>query len=150
MSLEHIFVYGTLKADQCRGDQWPLQPVHRCRGWTLGALYDLGPYPALYYCCDDDPQSEAWVLGEVWSFHADDLPQVLDVLDAIEVTNQPGMLNEYDRERVVVELEDGGRVIAQTYIYCDRRQLTDGRRVRPWLKLNGKLMAVWPRASKAN
>ena len=137
MALEHIFVYGTLKAGQCRGDQWPLPPVQRRQGWTQGALYDLGPYPALYYGKD-------WVLGEVWSYDSVSLPQVIGVLDEIEVTNQPGMINEYDRERWVIELEGGDVVAAQAYIFCDKRELTPERRIAPWLQLHGKLLAAWP------
>jgi gamma-glutamylcyclotransferase (GGCT)/AIG2-like uncharacterized protein YtfP len=69
-----VFVYGTLKRGQVRERSWPRQPLAVEPAWTLGRLFDLGPYPGLLAGTDR-------VLGELWRFAAEDLPETLRVLD---------------------------------------------------------------------
>jgi gamma-glutamylcyclotransferase (GGCT)/AIG2-like uncharacterized protein YtfP len=138
--LGHVFVYGSLKAGQSRGGQWPVPPVLCREAWTLGRLYDLGPYPALQKGSD-------CVLGEVWSFGLSQLPVVHAVLDEIEVTNQPGLDNEYDRVAVEAILADGLSLRAEAYLFADESLLTPQRRIEPWLVWHNRLVAVWPRCS---
>ncbi len=69
-SINAVFVYGTLKTGQCRESCWPRKPLEVRRAWTLGALYDTGPYPALF-------AGEDMVAGQVWIFDADDMQQLL-------------------------------------------------------------------------
>ena len=136
--MEHVFVYGTLKAKQCRGGQWPVSPKCHREGWVHGELYDLGPYPALQLGNDV-------VLGEIWSFARSDIKAVLSALDEIEVTNQPGLDNEYDRMPLQATTVDGEQLLAYTYIFVDRSQLTAGRRIHPWLEWHGRSVTAWPR-----
>lgn len=111
--LEHVFVYGTLKRGQCREDLWPRPPASVAPAWTLGSLFDLGPYPALLAGSDR-------VLGELWSFEPSQMAAVLEVLDRIEGTNQPGLPNEYDRLQVQVTSWAGGKLEASTYRCADQ------------------------------
>ena len=133
----NVFVYGTLKRGQCREKCWPVEPVEIVPGWTLGELYDTGPFPAMVH-------GEDRVLGEVWMYEADQIARVLQVLDEIEVTNQPGCENEYDREVVNVNLRDGRQLSAQTYIYAQRWQLSSFRRVLPKSIEGIGPFAAWP------
>lgn len=109
-SVDCVFVYGTLKRGQCRQQCWPRQPLGIEPAWTLGRLYDVGPYPGLVEGTDR-------VLGELWRFAAADLPQTLRVLDGIEgYRDQPGDL--YVRVVVECTAEAGHRVGAYTYRYA--------------------------------
>ncbi len=121
VSLEHVFVYGTLKRGQCREGCWPRAAAMVRPAWTLGRLLDLGPYPALVAGNDR-------VRGELWSFASNDMPLVVCRLDQIEVTNQPGLVNEYDRIHVVVYMDDGQALSAYAYRYS-AHQPTEGRSV---------------------
>jgi gamma-glutamylcyclotransferase (GGCT)/AIG2-like uncharacterized protein YtfP len=90
-----VFVYGTLKRGQCREHCWPTPPRKIAAAWTLGRLYTRADYPALISGCDR-------VLGELWLYNANELPQVLRTLDEVEQTNQPGLEDLY--RRVVVDV----------------------------------------------
>ena len=99
-----IFVYGTLMSGQ------------RASGYLDGcellgryclrdcAMYNLGAYPGIV------PQEGESVVGEVYRVPADRLPE----LDAYE-----GEGSLYHRRTVTVERE-GGRVLAQAYVYARR------------------------------
>lgn len=91
--ISSIFVYGTLKRGQCRGAMWPVQPMGVFPVFTHGTLFDRQDYPAMTSGTD-------CVAGERWDFHPDQMPRVLEVLDAIEGANQPGFPDLY--RRVVV------------------------------------------------
>ncbi|GAB5405475.1 MAG: hypothetical protein Aurels2KO_37060 [Aureliella sp.] len=107
----YFFVYGTLKRGQCREKCWPYKPQQVMRAWTLGRLFDLGDYPALL-----DGSDQVW--GEVWEYRADEAEAVLAVLDEIEVTNQPGTTNLYDRILCTATVADSTQLAAYTYRFA--------------------------------
>lgn len=113
--------------------------------WTFGLLYDLGEYPAMLAGHDR-------VAGEVWTFRGRDLPRVLEILDRIEGTNQPGQTNEYDRVEISVRIQGtSGEVTAQTYVYSRPGELERyGRRVGESLELSGARYVIWPIGSPWN
>jgi gamma-glutamylcyclotransferase (GGCT)/AIG2-like uncharacterized protein YtfP len=134
---KHIFVYGTLKRGQCREKCWPLQPLQIRQAWTLGKLIDLGPYPALL-------EGNDRIHGELWSFKECDIAWVRQVLDKVEVTNQPGVPNEYDRVPVLVQLFDGGEVTAETYRLASQSSAFPMVPVAPSLWIQDQRYVVWP------
>lgn len=137
----HVFVYGTLKTGQMRASKWPKAPMSIQRAWTLGTLYDTGPYPAMVAGTDR-------VAGELWSFADSDLPDTLSVLDRIECTNQPGSDNEYDREVVPVYAgESDERHSAFVYIFAERAMLASFRYLPPKLQECGNIYSIWPEGS---
>jgi len=133
----HIFVYGTLKRGQCREKCWPAPPLQICSAWTMGKLIDLGPYPALLDGADR-------VFGEVWSFDSLDIARVREELDEVEVTNQPGIPNEYDRVPVLVQLFDGTEVTAECYRYVSRSSAVRRTPMAPSLWIQNHRYVVWP------
>lgn len=135
--LEHIFVYGTLKRGECREGCWPRIAANIRPAWTSGSLVDLGPYPALIAGHDH-------VRGELWSFHPADVEAVLHRLDQVEVTDQPGLVNEYDRIRVTVTLDDGQTESAYAYRFSEQQPLPAVRRLTPNMHFNGQAFVVWP------
>lgn len=132
----HVFVYGTLKRGECREHCWPVVPQQVAAAWTRGRLVDLGPYPALL--AGDDR-----ILGEVWSYAAADIIEVLRVLDQIEVTNQPGLDNEYDRLRVPVTLLSGAELTAETYRYAHPLQALALGAMTPNRTIEGQAYVAW-------
>lgn len=135
--LEHVFVYGTLKQGECRELCWPRVALNIESAWTLGALIDLGPYPALLVGCDR-------VLGELWSFDPQDIAIVFEHLDRIEGTNQPGMPNEYDRVCVRVTCQTHGEVSASTYRYADLRRVAQFTSLAASHAIDGQAYVRWP------
>lgn len=126
-----VFVYGTLKRGQCRERSWPRMPMGVEAAWTLGRLYDLDPYPALVEGSDR-------VLGELWRFAQEDMPETLRVLDEIEgYLSAPGDL--YRREVVACTTEGGIVASAFTYFYA-RPLPADARLVTS----NPSGFLVWP------
>ncbi len=104
-----VFVYGTLKRGQCREACWPLPPTSVRVGWTRGFLFGGDDYPAMTPGVDR-------VLGELWCYAASQLPPVLEVLDAIEQTKQPGLEDLYTRE--IVEIFNiQGRSLGNAFTY---------------------------------
>ena len=95
--ISSIFVYGTLKRQECRGAMWPCRPRGMRPAWTHGALFDRSDYPAMTNGTDR-------VSGERWDFQYDEMQQVLEVLDAIEGANQPGSPDLY--RRLIVDTWD--------------------------------------------
>lgn len=135
--LAHVFVYGTLKRGQCREDCWPVTPVYVESAWALGSLWDLGPYPALLRGHDR-------VKGELWSFELGDVPHVLAVLDQIEVTNQPGLPNEYDRVPWRVTGWTQGPLVASTYRYADSSIANLLKPMVAGVFIDGQRFVEWP------
>lgn len=134
-----FYVYGTLKRGQCREKCWPATPKHICEGWTLGRLYDLGEYPAMV-------QGSDWVRGEVWEFDIADVPAVLQTLDEIEGTNQPGSPNLYDRGVCQVRISGDQSIDAYAYRYA--HAVNTDQYIEPVRRsgaLNSKSETVWPR-----
>lgn len=101
-----VFVYGTLKRGQCRGDVWPFEPLGVSRVFTHGMLFDRHDYPAMISGMD-------YVLGEKWNFRPEQMQQVLEVLDAIEGANQPGIPDLY--RRVIVTTWDLGESVSAAH-----------------------------------
>ena len=123
---------------------WPIEPQKIQPAWTAGRLYDLGAYPAM--TAGDD-----CVLGEVWTFRANELERTFEVLDEIEGTNQPGMANEYDRVTVEVTMASGEQLVASTYHFVDHSRLLPRTYISP-RKLQSDLFgdsemafSQWPR-----
>ncbi|WP_231615716.1 gamma-glutamylcyclotransferase family protein [Novipirellula artificiosorum] len=77
-----VFVYGTLMRGQCRQSLWPRVPASVDAGWVFGSLFDREDYPAMRSGPDR-------VLGECWTFAADDMKAVLRALDEIEAASDP-------------------------------------------------------------
>lgn len=92
-----VFVYGTLKRGQCREGMWPVDPLRVSSVFTHGTLFDRQDYPAMTSGTDE-------VVGEKWDFFPQQMQRVLEVLDAIEGANQPGIPDLY--RRVVVPTWD--------------------------------------------
>ncbi|MCC9642550.1 gamma-glutamylcyclotransferase [Rhodopirellula sp. JC740] len=95
--LSVFFVYGTLCRGQCRERCWPIEPLAVHPAWVTGTLYGRDDYPAM-------TAGDQRVGGECWFYHRTDANRVTKVLDEIEVTNQPGQPNLYDRVRVTATL----------------------------------------------
>ncbi len=137
--LHHVFVYGTLKQGQCREKCWPLEPLSVVAAWTLGRLYDLGPYPAMV-------RGDTPVAGQLWSYNGQAIEKVRLELDCIEVTNQPGIPNEYDRVEVQVHTLDGTTLMAETYLFSRPDQLVRFAKLHSAELDYGELkLAVWPK-----
>ncbi|MEO8269548.1 MAG: gamma-glutamylcyclotransferase family protein [Aureliella sp.] len=135
--LEHVFVYGTLKRGECREACWPQVAENIERAWILGALIDLGPYPALLV-------GNERVLGELWSFNSQNIDIVIAQLDRVERTNQPGVPNEYDRVHVVATGQSLGAVIASTYRYANLRRAAQFKALAASHVIDGQAYVQWP------
>ncbi|MCM2371245.1 gamma-glutamylcyclotransferase family protein [Aporhodopirellula aestuarii] len=88
--IDSFFVYGTLCRGQCREKCWPFPPIEVTPGWVHGTLFDRADYPAM-------TPGEDRVTGELWRFAREVMDQVLQVIDEVEGTDQPGCPNLYDR-----------------------------------------------------
>ena len=107
-----VFVYGTLKRGQCRSGLWPAQPLSVQAAWTRGTLFGRADYPAM-------TRGEDCVLGELWKFQADDITRVLETLDEIEGTCQPGRKDLYIRVEVETwNMDDQLLESANVYLYA--------------------------------
>lgn len=137
--IRQFFVYGTLKRGECRASMWPRVPQAVRPAFVRGALFDLGPYPALW--CGDAPVDDEsagedpdwdWIEGEVWTIAAEDMAETVRRLDQIEETDQPGCTNEYDR--ILVRAHEGpgsdASTLAFAYQYSTGQRLPDAIRVR--------------------
>lgn len=140
-TLSDVFVYGTLKRDQCRGNLWPCLPLKVVTAFVRGRLFDLGPYPALR--CDDEDADSDWVQGELWSFSPADVSATVAALDQIEETNQPGVKNLYDRVLVRAHRSPGSQqsTLALAYQYSTAASLPASRRV---LSSGRRGWVAWP------
>jgi gamma-glutamylcyclotransferase (GGCT)/AIG2-like uncharacterized protein YtfP len=108
--IESIFVYGTLKRGQCRAQYWPVEPLTVCEAWTLGSLYGRSDYPAM-------TAGKHRVLGELWKFSPQEMPGVLERIDQVEGTNQPGHADWY--LRVTAQTWSlRGRSLENAFVYC--------------------------------
>jgi gamma-glutamylcyclotransferase (GGCT)/AIG2-like uncharacterized protein YtfP len=120
-----VFVYGTLKRGQCRESHWPVTPRSIQPGWTRGALFGRPAYPAMTAGPDR-------VLGELWSFEADQVAGVLNVLDQIEGANQAGQVDLYHRVVTAVSADDESSLgEAWTYHYASDPRSDGFHRILP-------------------
>ena len=116
--IDAVFVYGTLKRGQCRESLWPVEPREVLASWVRGTLFGRADYPALM-------TGTHRVCGELWGFHCEDMPRVLEVLDAIEGTSGNSPEDLYHRRVVDVFMADCHRNCrAYTYFY-NRDPLAD-------------------------
>lgn len=136
-----FFVYGTLKRGQCRQVCWPRAPRKVSAAWTLGRLFDLGPYPAMLPAIGP-PGTAPRVLGEIWEFAPEYVDEVIRVLDEIEGTHVPGEPNEYDRVTVEVHTFDGQPYTAHAYFFA--RPIDEGLLVATDVRIGDQLYAGWP------
>ena len=92
--------------------------------FVLGALYDLGDYPALL-------PGDDRVAGEIWSFPAFHAEHTLEVLDEIEdYRERPDDL--YRRKQVTAWLLENEQPLeVLTYFYCPPQQIDTRQRVLP-------------------
>jgi gamma-glutamylcyclotransferase (GGCT)/AIG2-like uncharacterized protein YtfP len=126
-----VFVYGTLKRGEFRERCWPRPPISIELATTGGALYDLGPYPALV--AGDDT-----VAGELWQIAPDDIEETLVALDRVE--GFAGTSDDLYR-RVIVECQTAaGSTRAWTYQLASVAALHTARRILP----NDRRLCVWP------
>ena len=79
--MQHIFVYGSLMGGRGSHPAWPALAASVSPACVAGAMYDLGPYPAM--APPGVGASTGWVLGEVHRV-TEGLPAVLRSLDAYE------------------------------------------------------------------
>lgn len=114
-----VFVYGTLKTGQCRQSAWPVKPLSIESASIQGHLYSREDYPALM------PGNHR-VMGQCWSFTADQIERVLATLDEIEGTNGNSPADLYHRRIVDVTIvSEQLRLPAYTYFY-HRDPIADG------------------------
>lgn len=151
-----IFVYGTLKREQLRGRLWPRPALSIEPAIAKGTLYDLGPYPGLV-------DGDQLVLGEVWTFRAEDLRETLAVLDRIEGFDPKGDSGEYVRRVIQVEIipahqsstraaaasregkpAENATLSAWTYLYNEPARLDLARRIEVWTEVGGYWVCQWP------
>jgi gamma-glutamylcyclotransferase (GGCT)/AIG2-like uncharacterized protein YtfP len=111
-----VFVYGTLKRGQVRESCWPLAPLSIRPCYVRGALFDLGPYPAL-------TEGEDWIVGELWSFLAPQLATTLAALDRIEGYQVGRTDNLYERCVLSTYAEPVAAAIADARAYVYRMAL---------------------------
>jgi len=129
-----IFVYGTLKRGQERERCWPRRPVAIEPATVRGALFDLGPYPALV-------EGDDTVGGELWQFAPVDMPPTLAALDQVE--GSAGKPNDLYR-RVIVHCQKAeGTASAWTYLLARTSLLRSARRMAP----DASGVCVWPHHS---
>ena len=109
---DHLFVYGTLRADSTHPMAHRLKVGARLvgKGSAPGLLYDLGEYPGALF----GPEEKYRVVGEVYALEA---PRLLADLDKYEGTAPEDEDGEamYERIKIEVKLQKGGTVDAWAY-----------------------------------
>ncbi|MCI0359106.1 MAG: gamma-glutamylcyclotransferase [Planctomycetaceae bacterium] len=117
-----IFVYGTLQRGQVRERCWPRTPIAVEPATVRGALFDLGPYPALV-------EGDDTVAGELWRFALEDMPATLSALDAVE--GFAGREDDLYRRVIVTCTAATGVANAWTYRLARASLLQSARRIAP-------------------
>ena len=118
-----VFVYGTLQRGHRRVSCWPSIPVRVEPATTRGALYDVGPYPALVL--GDDR-----IAGELWTLAPDDVRQTLTALDRVEGCRFRDD-DLYRRHVVICTTESMTQTRAYTYLWRNGDSLPRAARIRP-------------------
>ncbi len=152
--ISSVFVYGTLKRGQCRGAMWPFEPLRVSVVFTQGTLFDRHDYPAMTSGTDN-------VIGEKWDFRPEQMPRVLEVLDAIEGANRQGEPDLYSRVvvptwKICESVGDEHRLAAeasvQSYTYHYARDPADDgfTRILPTQAGEGRVrpFVQWPTRSR--
>lgn len=136
-----FFVYGTLKQNQLRGGMWPRKPLRVLPGIVRARLFDLGSYPAAF-------QGDALLLGEIWQFRQEDLPETKKTLDLIEGFRPGASNNEYLRHEVnahCITAEDlDSQVSCWMYFTPDQYRLVGKREIVPFCDLS----SIFPNANQ--
>ncbi|OYP36583.1 gamma-glutamylcyclotransferase [Rhodopirellula sp. MGV] len=131
--ITQVFVYGTLKRGECREHAWPVSPKSVHPAWIRAALFGRHDYPAIV-------AGGNRVVGELWSFDFDEMPQVLEVLDEIEGTTTNSSDDLYHRQTVAVFQSNPHAISADSdepadamaYSYFYNQDLTaDGFKLQP-------------------
>ena len=117
-----IFVYGTLQRGQSRERCWPRRPLRIEAASVRGALYDLGPYPAL---TDGDDV----VSGEVWHVAPEDISVTLAELDRVEGCG--GRADDLYHRVTITCQTAAGSVSAWVYRYARVQELKPNQRIAP-------------------
>ena len=121
MAPRHIFFYGTLMRGFALRERAAIESWIRFagRGTVRGALFDLGPYPALV-------EGSGAVHGEVYLCL--DPRRLLARADALERfdPHRP-RAGEYRREALPARLDDGRTLTVWAYVY--NRRLGDAARL---------------------
>ncbi len=115
MSLNNLFVYGTLMTGFCNHKQYIAPWANRIIPALInGELYHLPQgYPALL-------EGEGVIRGELVFLPNIDI--IIKSIDDLEDYYGPGGDNMYRREITEVELiETGDKVFAYVYFYCDEK-----------------------------
>jgi gamma-glutamylcyclotransferase (GGCT)/AIG2-like uncharacterized protein YtfP len=113
MNPEYLFVYGSLRRTAAGVHQY-LAPhaEYVAEGWMQGRLYEINGYPGAIETADANER----VFGEL--YRAPVMPALLARLDAYEECDatfpQP---HEYKRKVLLVQLCDGGCVMAWVYVF---------------------------------
>ncbi|MEL7038636.1 MAG: gamma-glutamylcyclotransferase [Cyanobacteria bacterium J06592_8] len=109
-TLISIFVYGTLKPNECNYQRYCLGRVVQERpACAWGQLFDLPlGYPAMTV-------GEDWVSGVVLSFRD---PSIIEDLDHLEdyQSDRPSDQNEYQRQRIQTYTPDG-QLLEVAWVY---------------------------------
>lgn len=103
-----------------------------------GALFDLGPYPALV-------QGSDVVEGELWHIAAEDLDKTLRTLDEVEGYLPEGT-NLYERRVVTCCSEAGQKVQAWAYFYGRVESLAGKTPIKP----GGDGCCRWPESKRSS
>lgn len=106
-----LFVYGTLQQGEERERFWPRRPLQILPASIIGALYDLGPYPALI-------PGEEVIGGELWILAPAAIEVTLAALDEVECYGQGGV-DLYVRRVVQCRTEGDETRLAYTYFLAD-------------------------------
>ncbi len=104
-----LFVYGTLKRGQLNCSLLTPHARSTERGWIRGRLFDVGLFPAL-------TEGEGQVYGELVQLDAENLAEVLAVIDALEEYREDDPDGSTYLRRVV-EVTTGGGGTAHAYAY---------------------------------
>lgn len=112
---DFLFVYGTLRKAAANKMYEIISRNARPAGKASlhGRLYDLGFYPGAIL--SQNPAD--LVVGELYALDPKRGDETLEALDKYEGTTGQGS-PEYRRERRFVTLQDGTRVKAWIYLYC--------------------------------
>ncbi len=108
------------------------------KGWTRGALYDLGPYPGLIQGVDN-------VAGELWTFHESDMQRVLHELDLVEEYREGmGAANLYTRHVVSCWVRGQSDAEVRAFIYFYNQTLAGYKHIVPAYSFGDRRFALWP------
>lgn len=124
--INHVFVYGTLKAGRPLDREMFAKLRRKVQdARTSGAIYSLGPYPAVRL------DEEGTIHGEVHEFRSADMKAIVAIMDGIEgySPDRPEDRNLYNRRVITAVTKDGEKVKAFIYEFGRRpsgKKLEDG------------------------